>query len=163
MFKHDSKSCIISQREVGRDTHSFLTALRASLREDPDVILVGELRDLETMEAAITAAETGHLVFGTLHTTGAAKTVAKAIPELEGKLDGMAMRVPTPVVSITDFVCTMKKAASVEEINELFKGKAKGELKGILDVSEEELVSMDFKGNSNSSIVDLPLTMSLVN
>jgi len=92
-------------------------------------------------------------------TTGAAQTVAKAIPELEGKLDGMAMRVPTPVVSITDFVCVVKKTTSVEEINELFKGKAKGELRGILDVSEEELVSMDFKGNSNSSIVDLPLTM----
>jgi glyceraldehyde 3-phosphate dehydrogenase len=92
-------------------------------------------------------------------TTGAAKTVAKAIPELEGKLDGLAMRVPTPVVSITDFVCIVKKTASVEEINKLFKGMAKGELKGILDVSEEELVSMDFKGNSNSSVVDLPLTM----
>jgi len=92
-------------------------------------------------------------------TTGAAKTVAKAIPELEGKLDGMAMRVPTAVVSITDFVCIVKKPASAEEINELFKRKANGGLKGILDVSEEELVSMDFKGNSNSSIVDLPLTM----
>lgn len=91
--------------------------------------------------------------------TGAATSVTRAIPELEGKLDGLAMRVPTPVVSITDFVCVVKKSASVEEINELFKGKAKGELKGILDVSEEELVSMDFKGNSNSCIVDLPLTM----
>jgi len=93
-------------------------------------------------------------------TTGAAKTVAKCIPELEGKLDGLAMRVPTPVVSITDFVCIVKKTTSVEEINELFKGKAKGELKGILDVSKEELVSMDFKGNPHSSIVDLPLTMA---
>ena len=92
-------------------------------------------------------------------TTGAAKTVAKAIPELEGKLDGLALRVPTPVVSITDFVCVVKKTASVEDINKLFKEKAAGELKGILDVSQEELVSMDFKSNSNSSIVDLPLTM----
>jgi len=85
--------------------------------------------------------------------------VAKAIPELEGKLDGLALRVPTPVVSITDFVCVVKKTASVEDINKLFKEKAAGELKGILDVSQEELVSMDFKGNSNSSIVDLALTM----
>jgi len=92
-------------------------------------------------------------------TTGAAKTVAKCIPELDGKLDGLALRVPTPVVSVTDFVCTIKKSAKVEEVNNLFKNKAKGELRGILDVSEEELVSMDFKGNSNSSIVDLPLTM----
>jgi len=92
-------------------------------------------------------------------TTGAAKTVAKAIKELEGKLDGYALRVPTPVVSITDFVCTVKKSTSVEKVNNLFKEKARGELKGILDVSDEPLVSMDFKGNTNSSIVDLPLTM----
>jgi glyceraldehyde 3-phosphate dehydrogenase len=92
-------------------------------------------------------------------TTGAAKTVAKCIPELEGKLDGLALRVPTPTVSITDFVCTVKKSATVEQINNLFKEKAAGELKDILSVSEEPLVSMDFKGNSNSSIVDLPLTM----
>ncbi len=93
-------------------------------------------------------------------TTGAAKTVAKTIPELIGKLDGLAMRVPTPTVSITDFVCVLREPVSAEEINELFKKKASGELKGILDVCQEELVSMDFKGNSNSSIVDLPLTMA---
>ena len=92
-------------------------------------------------------------------TTGAAKTVAKCISELEGKLDGLALRVPTPVVSITDFVCTVKKSASVKEINNLFKEKAAGELKDILAVSDEELVSMDFKGDPHSSIVDLPLTM----
>jgi len=92
-------------------------------------------------------------------TTGAAKTVAKTIPELIGKLDGIALRVPTPTVSIIDFICTVKKPASAEEINELFINEAKGKLKGILDVSDEQLVSMDFKGNSNSSIVDLPLTM----
>ncbi len=96
-------------------------------------------------------------------TTGAAKTVAKCIPELDGKLDGLAMRVPTAVVSITDFVCTAKKSASVDEINNLFKEKAINQLKGILDVSEEPLVSMDFKGNSHSSIVDLPLTMAKEN
>jgi glyceraldehyde 3-phosphate dehydrogenase len=93
-------------------------------------------------------------------TTGAAKTVAKTIPELKGKLDGIALRVPTPTVSIIDFICTVKKPASAEEINELFINEAKRKLKGILDVSDEQLVSMDFKGNSNSSIVDLPLTMA---
>jgi len=92
-------------------------------------------------------------------TTGAAKTVAKTIPELNGKLDGIALRVPTPTVSITDFICNLKKSVSVKEINDLFKKVSQGELKGILAVSEEELVSMDFKGNSYSSIVDLPLTM----
>jgi twitching motility protein PilT len=78
-FKHQSKSCVMSQREVGRDTKSFLSALRASLREDPDVILVGELRDLETIQLALTAAETGHLVFGTLHTNSAPSTITRII------------------------------------------------------------------------------------
>ncbi|HIE65382.1 MAG: type IV pilus twitching motility protein PilT [Nitrospira sp.] len=78
-FVHTSKSCLINQREVGRHTRSFASALRASLREDPDIILVGEMRDLETIELAITAAETGHLVFGTLHTSSAAKTVDRII------------------------------------------------------------------------------------
>ncbi|MEI7917647.1 MAG: PilT/PilU family type 4a pilus ATPase [Methylophilaceae bacterium] len=78
-FKHSSKSCIVSQREVGRDTKSFASALRASLREDPDVILVGELRDLETIQLALTAAETGHLVFGTLHTNNAPSTITRII------------------------------------------------------------------------------------
>lgn len=78
-FKHPPKNCVINQREVGRDTHSFAAALRASLREDPDVILVGELRDLETIQLALTAAETGHLVFGTLHTNSAPSTINRII------------------------------------------------------------------------------------
>jgi twitching motility protein PilT len=78
-FKHESKSCVVSHREVGRDTKSFLSALKASLREDPDVILVGELRDLETIQLALTAAETGHLVFGTLHTNSAPSTITRII------------------------------------------------------------------------------------
>ncbi len=78
-FVHDNKQCLINQREVHRDTHSFNNALRSALREDPDVILVGEMRDLETIRLAMTAAETGHLVFGTLHTTSAAKTIDRVI------------------------------------------------------------------------------------
>lgn len=78
-FVHTSKRCLINQREVHRDTHSFSNALRSALREDPDVILVGELRDLETIRLAMTAAETGHLVFGTLHTSSAAKTVDRVV------------------------------------------------------------------------------------
>lgn len=93
-------------------------------------------------------------------TTGAAKAVIKTIPELEGRLDGMAMRVPTPAVSIVDFVATVKKSTSVDEVNSLFKKAAENNLKNILAVSEEPLVSMDFKGNKFSSIVDLPLTMA---
>jgi twitching motility protein PilT len=78
-FVHESKKCLVNQREVHRDTHGFNEALRSALREDPDIILVGEMRDLETIRLALTAAETGHLVFGTLHTTSAAKTIDRVI------------------------------------------------------------------------------------
>ena len=78
-FVHTSKKCLINQREVHRDTLGFNEALRSALREDPDVILVGEMRDLETIRLALTAAETGHLVFGTLHTSSAAKTIDRIV------------------------------------------------------------------------------------
>jgi twitching motility protein PilT len=78
-FVHESKKCLINQREVHRDTLGFNEALRSALREDPDIILVGEMRDLETIRLALTAAETGHLVFGTLHTSSAAKTIDRVI------------------------------------------------------------------------------------
>ncbi|BBE49824.1 Twitching mobility protein [Ferriphaselus amnicola] len=78
-FVHESKKCLINQREVGPHTISFSNALRSALREDPDVILVGEMRDLETIRLAMTAAETGHLVFATLHTSSAAKTIDRII------------------------------------------------------------------------------------
>ena len=78
-YYHEHKKCVITQREVGVDVPNFKEALRRALRQDPDVILVGEMRDLETMEAAISAAETGHLVFATLHTTGAARTVDRIV------------------------------------------------------------------------------------
>ncbi|MDG2134722.1 MAG: type IV pilus twitching motility protein PilT [Luminiphilus sp.] len=78
-FVHKSKSCLVNQREVHRDTMGFSEALRSALREDPDISLVGEMRDLETIRLALTAAETGHLVFGTLHTTSAAKTIDRVI------------------------------------------------------------------------------------
>lgn len=78
-FVHQSKKCLVNQREVHRDTLGFSEALRSALREDPDIILVGELRDLETIRLALTAAETGHLVFATLHTTSAAKTIDRIV------------------------------------------------------------------------------------
>ncbi|WP_417616501.1 type IV pilus twitching motility protein PilT [Oceanisphaera sp.] len=83
-FVHDNKKCLINQREVHRDTHSFSNALRSALREDPDIILVGELRDLETIRLALTAAETGHLVFATLHTSSAAKTIDRIVDVFPG-------------------------------------------------------------------------------
>jgi len=78
-FVHESKKCLVNQREVHRDTHGFSEALRSALREDPDIILVGELRDLETIRLALTAAETGHLVFATLHTSSAPKTIDRIV------------------------------------------------------------------------------------
>jgi glyceraldehyde 3-phosphate dehydrogenase len=90
--------------------------------------------------------------------TGAAKAIYLAIPELKGKLDGVAIRVPTPNVSLVDLTAQLAKNASAEELNAAFKKAAGGALKGILEVSEEELVSVDFRGNPASSIVDAPLT-----
>jgi twitching motility protein PilT len=78
-FQHPHKNCIVNQREVGSDSHSFHEALKHALRQDPDFILVGELRDLETIEMALTAAETGHLVFGTMHTNSAVQTIARVV------------------------------------------------------------------------------------
>ena len=92
-------------------------------------------------------------------TTGAARVVGVVIPELQGKLDGIAMRVPTPSVSIVDFVANLNKTVEVNEVNEAFRKASEKELKGILDYSDEPLVSMDFKGNPASSIFDALTTM----
>ena len=90
-YLHKHGNCIIDQREVGFDTNNFANGLRAALRQDPDVILVGEMRDLETIQTAITAAETGHLVLGTLHTSSAPATINRIIdvfpPSQQAKLD----------------------------------------------------------------------------
>lgn len=92
-FVHQNKKCLVNQRELGPHTKSFANALKAALREDPDYILVGEMRDLETIQLALTAAETGHLVFGTLHTSSAPKTVDRIIdvfpPEQQGQVRAM--------------------------------------------------------------------------
>ena len=90
--------------------------------------------------------------------TGAAKAIYLAIPELKGKLDGVAIRVPTPNVSVVDLTVLLEKPATAEAINAAFEKAAAGPMKGILDVTHEELVSVDFRGNPASSIVDAPLT-----
>jgi glyceraldehyde 3-phosphate dehydrogenase len=93
--------------------------------------------------------------------TGAAKALALVIPELKGKFDGFSLRVPTPTVSVVDFTAIVKRATSVEELNDAFRTAAVGPMKGILGVSDEPLVSMDFKGDSRSSIIDAASTMVL--
>ncbi|MEI8216863.1 MAG: type I glyceraldehyde-3-phosphate dehydrogenase [Eubacteriales bacterium] len=92
-------------------------------------------------------------------TTGAAKAVALVLPELKGKLNGMAIRIPTPAVSVVDLVCDLKKEVTAKDINDVLIKAAQGELKGILEVTDEPLVSIDFKGNQSSSIIDLLSTM----
>lgn len=92
-------------------------------------------------------------------TTGAAKAVTLVLPQLQGKLGGMAIRVPTPTVSITDVVFELEKETTAEEVNQAFRKEAEGAMKGILGVSDEPLVSMDFRGDTRSSIVDLPSTL----
>jgi glyceraldehyde 3-phosphate dehydrogenase len=94
-------------------------------------------------------------------TTGAAKALALVIPDLKGKFDGFSLRVPTPTVSVVDFTAELERPASAEELNEAFRSAAAGPLKGILGVSDEPLVSSDFRGDSRSSIIDAASTMSL--
>ncbi|MEN9903816.1 MAG: twitching mobility protein PilT [Pseudomonadota bacterium] len=109
-FVHESKKCLINQREVGPMTLSFANALRSALREDPDAILVGEMRDLETIRLAMTAAETGHLVFGTLHTSSAAKTIDRIVDVFppEEKEMVRAMLSESLVAVISQTLCKTK-------------------------------------------------------
>ncbi len=123
-FVHESKNCLINQREVGRDTHSFSNALRSALREDPDIILVGEMRDLETIRLAMTAAETGHLVFGTLHTSSAAKTIDRIIdvfPEEEKEMM-RAMLSESLRAVISQTLCKTKDGAGRVAAHEIMIG-----------------------------------------
>ncbi len=109
-YYHDHKHCIVTQREVGTDTPSFSEALRGALRQDPDVILVGEMRDLETIEAAVSAAETGHLVFGTLHTTGSARTVDRIVDAFpDSTKDQIRTQLASSIIAVISQVLLKKK------------------------------------------------------
>ncbi len=111
-FLHNHKKCLVNQREVHADTHSFANSLRAALREDPDVVLIGEMRDLETIESALRIAETGHLTFATLHTNSAASTINRIIdvfpqallPRADGRGRAMIMEVLVPTPAIRNLV-----------------------------------------------------------
>ncbi len=114
-FVHKSKRSLINQREIGTQSHSFQAALRSALREDPDVILVGELRDRETIQLALTAAETGHLVFGTMHTASAPKTIDRIIDVFPGNEQGQirAMFSESIVGVVTQMLCKRKGGGRV--------------------------------------------------
>ena len=123
-FVHESKKCLINQREVGPMTHSFSNALRSALREDPDAILVGEMRDLETIRLAMTAAETGHLVFGTLHTSSAAKTIDRIIDVFPAEEKEMvrAMLSESLVAVISQTLCRNKDGSGRVAAHEIMLG-----------------------------------------
>lgn len=123
-FVHESKKCLINQREVGQHTLSFNNALRSALREDPDVVLVGELRDLETIRLALTAAETGHLVFGTLHTSSAAKTIDRIVDVFPAEEKDMvrAMLSEALVAVISQSLCKLKDGSGRTAAHEVMLG-----------------------------------------
>src|SRR3990167_6861306 len=123
-FVHESKKCLINQREVGPHTMSFSNALRSALREDPDAILVGEMRDLETIRLALTAAETGHLVFGTLHTSSAAKTVDRIVDVFPAEEKDMvrAMLSESLVAVISQTLCKLKDGSGRVAAHEIMIG-----------------------------------------
>jgi twitching motility protein PilT len=123
-FVHESKKCLVNQREVGPHTLSFANALRSALREDPDCILVGEMRDLETIRLAMTAAETGHLVFGTLHTSSAAKTIDRIIDVFPAEEKEMvrAMLSESLVAVISQTLCKTKDGSGRVAAHEIMLG-----------------------------------------
>jgi len=125
-FVHESKKCLINQREVGPHTLSFSNALRSALREDPDAVLVGEMRDLETIRLALTAAETGHLVFGTLHTSSAAKTVDRIVDVFPAAEKEMvrAMLSESLVAVISQTLCKTKDGSGRVAAHEIMLGTA---------------------------------------
>ena len=125
-FVHDSKKCLVNQREVGPHTLSFANALRSALREDPDCILVGEMRDLETIRLALTAAETGHLVFGTLHTSSAAKTVDRIVDVFPAAEKEMvrSMLSESLIGVISQTLCKTKDGAGRVAAHEIMLGTA---------------------------------------
>ena len=125
-FVHESKKCLINQREVGPQTLSFSNALRSALREDPDCILVGELRDLETIRLALTAAETGHLVFGTLHTSSAAKTIDRVVDVFPAAEKDMvrAMLSESLIGVISQTLCKLKDGTGRAAAYEIMLGTA---------------------------------------
>ncbi len=123
-FVHESKKCLINQREVGPHTLSFNAALKSALREDPDAILIGELRDLETIRLALTAAETGHIVFGTLHTSSAAKTIDRIIDVFPAEEKDMvrAMLSESLVAVISQALCKLKDGSGRVAAHEIMTG-----------------------------------------
>ncbi len=147
-FLHANIQCIITQRELGRDTHSFANALRSALRQDPDVILVGEMRDLETIALALTAAETGHLVFGTLHVTSAAESINRIIdvfpPEqqeqirlqLAGVLEAVFTQTLIPKKDSSGRVCAMEILLGTPAVRNLIRENKPAQITSMMQTGQ---------------------------
>ncbi len=155
-FVHESKRCLVNQREVGPHTKSFAAALRASLREDPDVILVGELRDLETTQLAISAAETGHLVFATLHTNSAAKTIDRIIDifpsgqqaqirtMLSESLEGVVAQTLLPAKDGTGRVAALEVLVGVPALRNLIRENKTAQILSVIQTGANHgMISLD--------------------
>jgi twitching motility protein PilT len=155
-FVHQHKRSLVNQREVGPHTHSFANALRSALREDPDVILVGELRDLETISLALTAAETGHLVFGTLHTSSAPKTVDRLVDVfppnqqeqvrimLSESIQAVICQTLVPKIRGDGRVCAMEVMTGTTAVRSLIRESKTHQLPSIIQVSAKYgMQSMD--------------------
>ena len=168
-FVHEPKSCLINQREVGKNTHSFAKALRSALREDPDIILVGELRDLETTQLAITAAETGHIVFGTLHTNSASKTVDRIIDVFPSgqqaqirsmfseSMVGIVAQTLLPTKTGKGRVCAQEILVAVPAVRNLIREDKTAQILSVIQTGAQQgMQSMDqcLKGLVMEGIVD---------
>jgi len=149
-FIHSHKNCLVSQREIGSHTKSFASALRNALREDPDVILVGEMRDLETISMALTAAETGHLVFSTLHTISAAETVERIIDvfpphqqnqvrmQLAGSLQGIIAQTLLPTLDDTGRVAALEIMIANPAIRNLIREGKTHQIPSTIQISKKD-------------------------
>src|SRR6516162_3525037 len=150
-FVHQNKSCLVNQREVHSDTQSFTMALRAALREDPDVVLIGEMRDLETIESALRIAETGHLTFGTLHTNSAASTINRIIDvfpagqqaqirtQLSLVLEGIVTQALLPKADGTGRVCALEILIPTPAIRNLIRDAKIHQIYGAMQAGQEKL------------------------
>jgi len=162
-FVHNHKSCLVNQREVGADTKSFGNALRAALREDPDVVLIGEMRDLETIEAALRIAETGHLTFGTLHTNSAASTINRVIDvfpshqqsqiraQLSLVLEGVMCQALLPKIDGRGRACAMEIMVPNSAIRNLIREDKIHQIYGSMQVGQEKFGMQTF----NQSLASL--------
>ncbi len=143
-FLHQHKSCIVNQRELHADTHSFANSLKSALRQDPDVVLIGEMRDLETIESALRIAETGHLTFGTLHTNSAAQTVLEGIlcqallPKANGKGRAMAMEILVPNAAIRNLI-------REDKVHQIYSMMQTGQAKYGMQTFNQSLATLYFK------------------